>query len=135
MRGSCLCGGVTYEVTAPIERLGHCHCRMCRKAHGAAFATYGRVSARAFRFTSGERLVKRYQSSVPVTRSFCGDCGSNLTFSYAPLPEVLWIAAGSFDEDPGVRPLSHCFVASKAPWHELTDDLKQYPDFPDAGEA
>lgn len=133
MRGSCLCGAVTYETAAPVERLGHCHCGMCRKAHGAAFATYGRVPTGAFRFTAGESRVKRYQSSTPVTRSFCADCGSNLTFAYSALPDVLWVAAGSFDEDPGVRPLWHGFVASKAPWHEISDDLKQFPEFPEAG--
>jgi len=130
MRGSCLCGGVTYEIAAPIEELSHCHCSMCRKAHGAAFATFARVPAAAFRITAGADLVKRYQSSDPVTRSFCGTCGSNLTFVFAGMPEHLWVAAGSFDEDPGVRPSAHIFVASKAPWYEITDQLKQFGEYP-----
>ncbi|HCA63195.1 MAG TPA: GFA family protein, partial [Pseudomonas sp.] len=41
--GSCLCGVVRYRIDAPIDALTHCHCKMCRKAHGAAFATYASV--------------------------------------------------------------------------------------------
>ena len=33
-------------------------------------------------------------------------------------------------DDPPVRPALHCFVASKAPWFEITDDLPQYPEYP-----
>ena len=40
-QGSCLCGGVRYETTAPLQGASHCHCSMCRKAHGAAFGSYG----------------------------------------------------------------------------------------------
>src|SRR5207249_145423 len=37
--GSCLCGDVAFELV-PGDWMGHCHCSMCRKAHGAAFATH-----------------------------------------------------------------------------------------------
>ena len=36
------------------------------------------------------------------------------------------IALGGLDDDPGVRPERHFFVASKAPWFEITDDLPQH---------
>ncbi len=38
------------------------------------------------------------------------------------------------DGDPGVRPLSHIFVGSKADWHEIVDDLPQFEEWP-PGEA
>ena len=40
--GSCHCGAVRYEITTPITYASNCHCGQCRKAHGAAFASYGR---------------------------------------------------------------------------------------------
>ena len=46
-------------------------------------------------------------------------------------PDEIWIAAGTFDDDPGIRPTSHIWVDSKAPWFEITDDLKQYPEEPE----
>lgn len=52
LSGSCLCGAVSYEIDAPIESASHCHCSQCRKAHGAAFATYGKVRREAFRYVA-----------------------------------------------------------------------------------
>jgi hypothetical protein len=40
------------------------------------------------------------------------------------------IALATLDDDPGVRPASHTFVGSKAPWFEITDDLPQYQELP-----
>jgi hypothetical protein len=38
------------------------------------------------------------------------------------------IPAGELDADPGARPTAHIFVAHKAPWFEITDDLPQFPE-------
>ena len=133
IRGSCLCGAVRYEVSRPLDEIHHCHCSRCRKAHGAAFATYARAASQTFRFTAGEDRVRRYRSSPPVERAFCGACGSNLLFLFEGLPEAVWIAAGTFDDDPGLRPDAHIFVGSKAPWHEISDGLAQHEAFPPQG--
>lgn len=126
MRGSCLCGAVRYEIDGPFEEIHHCHCSKCRKAHGAAFSTFGRTGNRGLRFLSGEQKVRHFRSSPPVQRSFCGECGSNLFFRFDPLPETVWVAVASLDDDPGLRPQAHIFVGSRAPWHAITDDLPQF---------
>jgi len=133
IRGSCLCGAVRYEVTDPLDELHHCHCSRCRKAHGAAFATYARARSDTFRFASGEDRVHRYRSSPPVERVFCSACGSNLLFLFEGFPDAVWIAAGTFDDDPGLRPHAHLFVGSKAPWHEISDALAQHDAYPPQG--
>jgi len=40
IRGSCLCGAVAYAVSGPPGSMWHCHCLICLKLSGAAFATY-----------------------------------------------------------------------------------------------
>jgi hypothetical protein len=130
VQGSCLCGKVRYEISGALYEMHHCHCGMCRKAHGAAFSTFIRVDAEGFRYSSGSDDVRTYPSSEPVTRQFCGTCGSNLTFAFAPMPQALWVTAGTMDGDPGVRPEGHIFVASKAPWFEINDSLHQHPEYP-----
>ena len=40
VKGSCLCGGVQYEVGGELNLMANCHCSMCRKHHGAAFVTF-----------------------------------------------------------------------------------------------
>ncbi len=68
-RGQCLCGGVQYEVVQIGAKMGHCHCTMCRKFHGAAFATYGEARAEDFRWLAGEEwtaaVCRRAAKSSP----------------------------------------------------------------------
>ena len=130
IRGSCLCGAVRYAISTPLEEMHHCHCSRCRKAHGAAFSTFARVEEKDLELLSGKDKVRDFQSSAPVKRSFCADCGSQLFFRFAPLPEAAWVAVGTFDDDPDVRPQGHIFATSKAPWHDITDSLPQYEGYP-----
>ena len=132
-RGSCLCGAIRYEISGPFDEMHHCHCSMCRKAHGAAFSTFARVSRASLRFLAGTEQLRHFRSSPPVQRSFCGGCGSSLLFQFDALPEVVWVAAGTLDDDPAMRPQAHIYVASKAPWFEITDDLPQHAEAPPAG--
>jgi len=104
---------------------------MCRKAHGAAFASYAEAESRDVRFTSGEPLVARYRSSETSQRSFCSRCGSNLLFESDEAPNLVYVAAGGVDSDMQLRPSSHIFVGSKAPWFDITDDLPQHEAGPD----
>lgn len=64
LRGSCLCGSVRYEVGGPVHDVHHCHCSMCRKAHGAAFSTFARLDAAAFRVVAGADQVRSSRSSA-----------------------------------------------------------------------
>jgi hypothetical protein len=99
---------------------------MCRKAHGAAFATYGRVKRNDFGWISGADDVASYRSSPGVTRTFCRQCGSNLQFISDERPSTFAVALGTLDDDPGVQASLHIFVASKASWFQITDDLPQH---------
>jgi hypothetical protein len=61
-----------------------------------------------------------------VRRTFCVRCGATLQFIREDRPDALWVAVGTLDDDPGVRPLHHIFVRSKAPWYEIADGLPQF---------
>ena len=130
LRGSCLCGGVRYEVRGPVSRVTHCHCAMCRKAHGAAFGTYGRVERSDFVLLSGADDIASYQSSPGVIRTFCKRCGSSLQFISEKRAGTFSLALGTLDDDPGVETSFHIFVGSKAPWFQITDDLPQHAERP-----
>lgn len=77
-RGSCLCGTVSYLIQAKPKAVTHCHCRMCQKQHGAAFATYASVPRADFHYLSGEVLLASFASSGTVVRKFCSICGTNI---------------------------------------------------------
>jgi hypothetical protein len=126
-RGSCLCGEIRFEVDEFTPRTGHCHCSMCRKFHGAAYATLAEALSDHFRWICGEDLLKGYTAVNGTTRSFCSNCGSSLTFSSPNVdPELVEIALGCFDDEVPIRPDAHIFVASGAHWATPDDDLPQY---------
>lgn len=126
LRGSCLCKDTQYALTQIVGPVLHCHCSMCRKATGAAFRTRVSVPSHALRWLAGEQWLGRYDSSPGETRTFCARCGATLFTFFRDHPEVLGLALGTLDTDPVLRPVAHVYVASKAPWHEITDDLPQF---------
>ena len=124
VRGSCLCGGIRFEVTE-VPLIVLCHCSRCRKAYGAAFESGAAVPAANFELTKGQDLIQTYESSPGTRRAFCRVCGSRAPSGSAD-GKLHFVPAGLFDDDPGVKPALHMFVGSKAPWWEITDDLPQF---------
>ena len=125
--GSCLCGAVQFEIDAFQPQVAHCHCSMCRKFHGAAFATIAGVLRNQFRWTTGEAVLKRYIAPNGTTRTFCRHCGSSLTFASPHASEdVIEIALGTVDDDIPVKPDAHIFVGSKANWDSVNDTLPRF---------
>jgi hypothetical protein len=128
--GSCLCGSVRYEIAASLENAEHCHCSMCRKAHGAAFSTNSVVPTDTLTVTSGADLISEYESSPERRKCFCANCGSQLFIRRLDKPELTVVTLGTIDGDPHARPERHVFVASKAPWYEIADALPQFKIYP-----
>ena len=132
LSGSCLCGDIQYEVAGELGPMGHCHCRTCRKAHAAAFATTAHVNRSYFRWSRGEDLLASFESTPGKRRFFCPRCGSHLIAAWDDAAVVI-VRVGSLDSDPGTRPVAHVWTSQKAPWHEITDALPQFPaSFPGA---
>lgn len=98
---------------------------MCRKAHGAAFATYGSVKAEQVKIAAGEDVIARYASSAEVERWFCSRCGSNVRWLSHKHADLFEIPYGMLDDEPDLKPTINIFTASKAPWFEITDTLPQ----------
>ena len=127
--GSCLCGQLRYEVDGPFAMMISCHCSICRKHHGAPFATFAAAPLEGFRWISGADTLVGYESSPGSVRSFCPTCGSVAPL-LMPHAGLVIVAAGTLDDDPGIRPQAHMFVGSKASWHEITDALPKHETFP-----
>jgi hypothetical protein len=126
VRGSCLCGGVCFEVDPPFIRASHCHCDRCRKHSGTAVCTQARVRKEQFRLLQGEELIKVYGKGQGAVKAFCVNCGSSLFGGDWPDGPQVSIRMGAFDDDPGIRPQFHTYVDCRAPWDEITDGLPQY---------
>ncbi|MDJ0789969.1 MAG: GFA family protein [Myxococcota bacterium] len=130
VRGSCLCGGVAFEIEGELTPIQLCHARRCRKATGAAAAPEMLAPAEGVRFTRGQELVREYEAPLlseppAYRRAFCGTCGSPLPVALTGTPFFILIA-GVLDDDPGTREFRHGFVDEKAAWHTITGELPQY---------
>ncbi len=79
--GSCLCGEVKYKILSEPEKVSHCHCSMCQKQHGAAFATYASFPKNELVYTSELSSLAEYNSSESIKRKFCKICGSSIEWS------------------------------------------------------
>jgi len=80
------------------------------------------VPREGFRLLAGEELIRVYAPEDGRVKAFCTVCGSSLFGGDWPEGDEIAIRFGAFDGDPGVRPMAHTFVGSKAPWEELPDD-------------
>ena len=125
--GTCLCGDITWEVSDEYMMLVNCHCSICRKVHGSAYATFIAVPGEHFRFLSGEEKIAAYASSDKGERPFCPRCGSVVA---TILNGDAFIPAGNMEGNID-RPLdTHLFVGDKACWYEIHDDAPQFEGYP-----
>jgi len=134
LEGGCQCGAVRYRVSAAACEVYHCHCSMCRKLHGALFATWALVPRGRLGVSQGEDALATFESSPGVRRRFCRDCGCHLFCEIDSDPHFDWFTAGTLDGGvhPGQVPAheQHIFVGSKAAWLKIGDDLDQYGSYP-----
>ena len=129
LHGSCLCGGVRFEVTGPFRRANYCHCSRCRKHSGAAALAQGRVPKTGFRLLQGSDLIKAFTPPGGMVKAFCRICGSSLFGGSWPEGPEVSIRLGTLDGDPGIRPQYHSFTDSKAQWDQLPEDgLERFPE-------
>jgi hypothetical protein len=96
---------------------------MCRKFHGAAFATLASLPKADLRWLSGESLVSRYTASNGTVRQFCKDCGSSLTFEMVSRPDHIELAISTLDDAINFEPDVHIFTGFGANWYEPSDGL------------
>jgi hypothetical protein len=126
-KGSCLCGGIAFELTGTPRGVTHCHCSRCRKTRGTANATNLFLAIDGLRFVRGEELLTKYRppDAKRFTHAFCKVCGSTMP-RFDEALQVAIVPMGSLDDDPGIRPNRHIYVDSKAPWDTITDELPQF---------
>ena len=130
IRGSCLCGGITFEIDCASGPVEYCHCNRCRKVSGSSSLLTVVVATKDYRFLTGRELVKTYAAPIlyspPAYHSyFCSTCGSQVP-PPSPEGEFFEIAAGLFDDDFGIRPDKHIFVDFMPPWDDLQQQLPAY---------
>jgi hypothetical protein len=131
LTGGCLCGGVRFQIDAPLVVASYCHCNRCQRRTGAASSAQARIAPGSLEITQGEELVRAYRPPDGFAKMFCEACGSALWSQSQDDPSVMSVRLGAFDADPGIRPSWRQFVAYAAPWEAVPDDgLPRYDERP-----
>ena len=121
--GACLCGRVRFEVTLPTLFCGHCHCTLCRRAHGAAYVTWIGVARRQLRMLAGDTELARYESSAHGQRSFCRVCGSSLFCESSLSPDRVDIVLANMAGPVDRVPQAHVYFDDRVEWVKVDDGL------------
>lgn len=131
MKGKCLCGKIEFTFE-PIDDIAmNCHCSICRRAHGADYATQLMSGKNSLKFLSGEDMLKEYSSSKQGVRAFCSHCGSRLMNYAKSGSNYMSVALSAIDGDHTIAPSANIQVASKAPWVKLDDGIPNFAGFPE----
>lgn len=120
MRGTCLCGEISFEITAPPGEVVACHCGQCRKQSGHYWASAD-VALADIVITGSP---KWFRSSDKAQRGFCGICGSFL-FWKADGRDGLSFGMGAIDGTTGARLVRHIFTADKGDYYQIGDGAVQ----------
>ena len=130
LKGSCLCGGVKFEVSGEPKRFFHCHCSRCRKATGTGHASNLFLDPGALKWLQGEERIRSFK--VPEAKrfanAFCVTCGSRLP-RQLPGTNAVIIPCGSLDDDAPIKPQARIFVGSRTSWSCSGDTLPAYAEF------
>lgn len=121
--GGCRCGAVRFEASAEVTHVSYCHCGDCRRASGAPVSAF--VGFDADQVAIDGCGLKSFENG-PVTRSFCGTCGSPIAYVDARLENQIYFMLGVFDMPAYFRPTHHSYVREQLPFLHMPDGLPRH---------
>jgi hypothetical protein len=124
--GSCLCRQIRYEIGQELSDFGYCHCRSCRKSSGSAHGANAGFDRSNLNLSDPDQRLREYESSPGKIRSFCSNCGSPLFAYLTQTPETMRVRLGTLDSSFSKQAKAHTFVADRADWEAIGDDLPQF---------
>ena len=125
LHGTCLCGGVRFEVDAEPETLRFCHCTSCKHLSGGAGTVNFPSPSSAIRIVAGEELVRSFTPEGGSAKTFCRGCGANLFGGGWPDSERCSVRVTTIEEPLDAKIGVHVYVRSLEPWESLPDDGAQ----------
>jgi hypothetical protein len=128
--GHCHCGSIRFEFAGEPTDVSFCHCSICRRISGSAFGAYVEVPEAALTVTTGGDKLARYKPTELLEKEFCRNCGVQIFTRHRNFPGYAFINLAVVSDDHGLAPEYHQFVGSKAKWHEISDALPQFSEWP-----
>lgn len=132
LEGGCYCGELRYEAGGDPLFKGQCHCRECQYVSGGGPNIVMGLPAGEFRYTKGTpRAFRRGDLDNPVTREFCGECGTHILAKGEGMPGAVMLKAGTLD-DPSAygTPQMAIYLCDKQPFHQVPEGIPVFDKLP-----
>jgi hypothetical protein len=127
--GGCACGYVRYRMKSRPLIVHCCHCSLCQRQNGSAFAVNALIEADLVQILRGEvaDVEVRSPSGANQRISRCPNCQvavwSYYLVFYGGIGEfVRFIRVGTLDEPGRLPPDVHIYTSSKQSWVVLPSD-------------
>ncbi|MGE0115152.1 MAG: GFA family protein [Steroidobacteraceae bacterium] len=124
LSGHCFCSAVRYRCGDLLYPPTLCHCESCRRLTGAHAVAWITVPANSLVYVQG--TPAEFRSSPEVLRSFCGHCGTPLTYYNQQRADEIDITLMTLDSPEHIVPADHIWMADALPWDRPHDGLPQY---------
>ena len=125
VEGGCLCSAVRYRVSGDAIGTSICHCNSCRRATGAPSVAWAAFRTADFAFVTGQPIA--FRSSAPVVRTFCGRCGTPLTYQHDETPDAIDVTTASLDSPERFPPTKEIWLEHKVVWEPVSEALPHFP--------
>ncbi len=112
--GGCYCGEIRYKASGVPKYAGVCYCGDCRKIAGAQSVAWVTFAVEDFEYTKGTPVS--YQSSEKVKRTFCGICGTGLTYQIERRKQEVDVTMASLDDPEKFPPRNLVYADEKLNW-------------------
>lgn len=130
LRGSCLCGKVTFSVARTFDKMFMCSCNQCRQITGSAFSSNLFTGLAGFNWLSGEDNIATYQMpGRDISKSFCRVCGSGVPWTSGDGTKMI-VPAGTLAGEPEVAAKVRIFAAEQPSWSSHLEEIEAHLGFP-----
>jgi len=131
VEGGCYCGAVRYKAEGDPMFRGQCHCRECQYFAGGGPNYVMGMPETGFAYTKGApKAFRRSDLDNPVTREFCGECGTQLV-SRAPGMPLALIKVGTLDDPARFEgPQMAIYTIDKQSFHSVPEGVTSFERLP-----
>jgi hypothetical protein len=132
LEGGCYCGALRYSAEGASMFKGQCHCRECQYISGGHPNVVTGMSEAGFKYTKGApKQFRRKDLANPVTREFCGECGTHILTRSPALAGAVLIKVGTFDNPSEFgRPEMVIFTVDKQSFHHVPEGVPTFERYP-----
>lgn len=130
--GGCACGAIRYRTDSTPGAQVHCQCIDCQKRSGTGHSSYLTFESRADVDITGSESVWAVEGDSGHTkfRWFCPTCGTPVYVTFAAMPDLIAIHAGSLDDPSRFKPEVLTYKSRGLVWDTMDAGLVAFAKMP-----